>query len=321
MLRWPYLALSALLALLLLALPAQAAEEILNFNSRIEVAGDGNLRVTETIRVVAEGRAIRRGIFRDFPMVFETPEGREVQVSFDVRSVTRDGQSEDFHIEKASRSARLYIGNANRLIDKGVHTYTIMYDTDRQIRFFETHDELYWNVTGNFWDFPINVAQAEILLPDGVRAEDATWFTGAFGAKDKNASARFGSSRNSVSFSTTRPLAAREGMTIAVKMAKGSIARPSTSQEAAWYLRDNLSSIAAIGSFLVLLLYYFKAWQRVGRDPPAGVIVPRWDAPDGISPAQVHYIENKGLSGNGALSAALLNLAVKGYVKLEELGR
>jgi hypothetical protein len=49
--------------------------------------------------------------------------------------------------------------------------------------------------------------------------------------------------------------------------------------------------------------------------------VPRWDAPEDISPALVHYIHHKGLRGNDAFSAALLSLAVKGHVTLEELGK
>jgi hypothetical protein len=50
-------------------------------------------------------------------------------------------------------------------------------------------------------------------------------------------------------------------------------------------------------------------------------MVPRWDPPDGISPALVNYIDSKGFSGEGwtALSAAVLSLAVKGHVVLEDL--
>src|SRR5690606_4864362 len=57
------------------------------------------------------------------------------------------------------------------------------------------------------------------------------------------------------------------------------------------------------------------------RDPAKGVMVPRWDAPDGASPALVNYIDNQGFSGKGwtAISATALDLAVKGFVVLEDL--
>ncbi|MGB7206689.1 MAG: DUF2207 domain-containing protein [Anderseniella sp.] len=311
----------SLLVMVSLSSLALAEEQILNFNSRIEVARNGDLTVTETIRVKAEGRTIRRGIFRDFPLVFQGPSKREHRVSFDVIEVLRNGQPEDFRLDEASRAIRVYIGKANRFLENGEHTFTIKYKSDRQIRFFDTHDELYWNVTGNFWDFPIQIARAEVILPDGVRAVDTNLFTGPFGAVDQNASSSYGNNRNKVEFQTTRPLQRNWGLTIAVKMPKGSITPPSEAQKLSWFWRDNKPYLGGFVALLVVFSYYFWAWRKVGRDPPAGVVVPRWYAPDGIPPAQVHYIENKGISGHDALSAALLNLAVKGYVKLDEIGK
>ena len=46
-------------------------------------------------------------------------------------------------------------------------------------------------------------------------------------------------------------------------------------------------------------------------------MVPRWHAPDGISPALVNYVDNNFRAGWTALSATALDLAVKGYVVLE----
>src|SRR5690606_22444484 len=81
--------------------------------------------------------------------------------------------------------------------------------------------------------------------------------------------------------------------------------------------------LLAIGGLVLVTGYYARSWLRVGRDPARGVIVPRWDAPNGISPALVNYIDNKGFGGEGwtALSAAFLQLAVKGLVELEDLKR
>ncbi|MEO9875572.1 MAG: DUF2207 domain-containing protein [Anderseniella sp.] len=309
----------ALFALFWMAVSAHSAEEILNFNSKVEVSQTGKLRVVETIRVRGENSQIRRGIYRDFPLMVEDSGGREREVGFEVLSVTRDGKPDNFRIDRAGRAARVYIGDKDVFIGVGEFTYKITYETDRQIRFFSDYDELNWNVTGNFWDFPIRQARAEIVLPQGVRATDTAYFTGPFGATGRDARSLTGDGGNVVEFQTTAPLAPREGLTVAIKMPKGSIAEPSQSQELGWFWRDNAAFLMGFVGFMVIGYYYFWAWQRVGRDPPAGVMVPRWDAPDGISPAQVNYIENKGLSGHDAFSSALLNLAVKGLVALEDL--
>jgi hypothetical protein len=146
-------------------------------------------------------------------------------------------------------------------------------------------------------------------------------YTGRLGSRDNNASASIRNGGNIVTAQTTAALARREGMSVAIWMPPGSVTRPTSSQEMAWYIRDNLAALISFASFLFIALYYYWAWNRVGRDPQGGPIVPRWDAPDDISPALVHYIHHKGLRGNDAFSAALLSLAVKGHVTLEELGK
>src|SRR5690606_6292260 len=60
-------ALPSLLLVATLATPLQAQERILAYDSKVVVAVDGSLDVTERIKVRAEGSQIRRGIYRDFP--------------------------------------------------------------------------------------------------------------------------------------------------------------------------------------------------------------------------------------------------------------
>jgi Predicted membrane protein (DUF2207) len=306
---------------LLAALPARAAEEILNYAVRVEVRTDGVLDVTETIIVRSEGERIRRGIFRDFPVRFRNTEGGISRVSFSVDSVTRDGRDETWSTESNSNFVRLRIGNPEVLLNYGEHTYEIRYTTDRQIRFFDDHDELYWNAVGTEWEFPVRQASTIVVLPNGAKATDLTVYTGALGEREKNARAQLSRGGNEAIFSTTKPLAPREGMTIVVAFPKNVIAVPTQSQLLRWYIRDHLGSVFALGGLLLAGIYYLRSWLKVGVDPKGGTIVPRWDMPDGVSPALVHYIDNKGYKSDSwrAISASVLSLAVKGLVTLEDL--
>ncbi|MDK1384556.1 DUF2207 domain-containing protein [Sinorhizobium sp. 8-89] len=314
---------SAALALVLLVFAwpsAASAEEIISsYHSVIEVAKDGTLTVTETITANVEGNQIKRGIYRDFPLTFVDANGRHSKVDFDLVSVERDGEEEAYRTEAISGGIRIYTGKAEVLLPRGEHTFQITYETSRQIRFFDDHDELYWNVTGTEWAFPIEEATATVTLPQGVKSQALDVFTGGYGATGKDA--RAVEEGDEIFFATTRRLRPQEGLTIAVKLPKGSIDRPSASRENIWWLRDHLALVIAGAGLVLVTLYYGRAWVRVGRDPARGVMVPRWDAPDGISPALVNYVDNKGFSGEGwtALSAAALSLAVKGHVVLEDL--
>jgi uncharacterized membrane protein YgcG len=312
----------SLLFLAAFAAPARAAEEILLFQSDIAIGQDGVLTVTETIRVNSEGQQIRRGIFRDFPNTVQDARGRIRKNSFDLISVLRDGEPEGYRIERAATFLRIYIGKEDLFLEPGVHSYRIAYRTDRQVRQFDTQDELFWNVTGTEWQFPIEQARAQVSLPGDAVSVGTTYFTGPVGSRDKKARATLADGGHRVLFETTAPLGPREGLTIGVKFAKGSIAPPTGTQRLRWFLRDNAAALFSVGGLAVVLLYYLWAWGKVGRDPPKGVAVPRWDLPDGVSPALAHYIRNKGFQDNGfpAISAAALSLAVKGYATLDRTG-
>ena len=313
--------LSNILIILLLVLPVSAEEIIEKFHSEVSIAASGELTVEETITVRAEGLQIKRGIYRDFPLMVETASGAERKVGFDIVSVHRDGKPEPYFTEGGSRSIRIYIGDKNVYLQPGLYTYKLIYTTDRQIRYFDKTDELLWNVTGNFWDFPITRASANITLPGGGKALRTIAFTGGFGSTEQNAEGRLLEEGAKAFFQTTRPLQRREGLTVGVEFPKGIVAPPTSQQQLSWFLRDFLGEILAAFGFLVTTIYYFWNWLRVGRDPPSGIMVPRWDPPDGISPALTNYIYKKGLAGKGwdAIASAILNLAVKGRLKLENL--
>jgi len=308
--------LASLVLLVAMAAAAVADERILLFDSDITINPDGSMDVVETIRVNAEGERIRRGIFRDFPLRVENAAGREVLVGFDVVGVTRNGAPEPYFVERDGRVARTYVGDSDVFLRPGVYTYTITYRTDRQLRFFEDHDEIFWNVTGNAWAFPIDVARATVHLPGEARAQDVIFFTGPFGSRGRDARSARADNNQTVFFETTAPLGPQEGLTVGVKFPKGHVAEPSAGQ---FFLRDFAGEVVAFGGLAVVFGFFFWAWNRVGRDPPEEIIVPRWELPDGVSPALTHYIANRGLRGQGftALSAAALNLAVKGYLELD----
>ena len=96
-----------------------AEERILDFQSDVLVHSDGNLLVTETIRVNAEGQDIRRGIFRDFPTKYKDRLGNNYKVDLNVLGVKRNGSDEPFHTEKRANGIRIYMGSANQLVGNG----------------------------------------------------------------------------------------------------------------------------------------------------------------------------------------------------------
>ncbi len=308
------------LALLLLLMPLQAAERILDFRSEIIVLPSGNIDVTEHILVRAEGKQIRRGIYRDIPTEWRDRLGNRFHAELEVLAVFRDDEIEDFHTEYLDNGLRVYVGNQDRFLKNGEYEYTIRYRMERQLGFYEGHDELYWNVTGNGWIFPIDRASARVILPESVPAMNVTAeaYTGLQGSKGQSYEA-WVEPDASAWVETTRGLLSNEGLTIVVTWPKGFVYEPTREERLRYLLRDNRSLLIGLGGITLLWLYYLACWFRVGRDPRQGVIIPRYQPPKGYSPASMRFIQRMAYD-HKAFATALVNLAVKGYLEIDELG-
>ena len=315
----PLAVIAVFFALVFAALPATAEEVIRRFHADVKLDKSGLVKVTETIEVNAENVEIRHGIFRDFPLTFRKPDNSLAEVDFKLLSVTRDGEAEDFKTETIDNGIRIYAGSPDSYVSTGPHTYKFTYETNRQVRYHDDRDEFSWNITGNFWKFPILAADADIVLPDDASPEQVKAYTGAFGSQGRDA--RTSNADNTVHVETTRALSEKEGLSVLIDLPRGTIDPPPAMQQRLWWLKDNRNVLISIIGLGIVWLWYGWSWTRVGRDPPRGIIVPRWDAPDGISPALVNYIDNKGFSDGGwqAFSATALNLAVSGRLTLEDL--
>jgi len=302
--------------------PAAAAyggsERIRDFKSFIVVHPDATMTVIETITVNCAGREIKRGIIREFPTTYKDRFGNTIKVGFEVKEVLRNGRPEPYHLEKVKNGEKIYIGQKNVLLRPGVYSYTITYNTDRQLGYFKDFDELYWNVTGNGWTFPIDHAEAVVVLPEGAKVTKYAAYTGPMGAKGQDFRISHDRAGNIV-FTTTRGFGPREGLTIAVAWPKGLVAEPSGGEKLRYFFRAHLSNFAAPFGLFGTFAYFFMVWFRVGRDPEAGNIIPLFTPPPGFSPAAVRYLMRMGYDQK-TFAAAVVDMAVKGYLKIEEEG-
>ena len=311
-------ALAILLAALAVAAPVLADERILDFASEITLAADASMIVRETIRVRAEGNEIKRGIYRDFPTRYRDKLGHRVVVDFELLETLRDGRPETSRVQAQTNGVRVYFGREDVLLDPGEYTYTISYRTTRQLGFFVDYDELYWNVTGNGWAFPIDRASARVKLPSGVPKDRmrVEGYTGPQGAKARNLRATVAWD-GTAEFETTQPLAREEGLTIVVTFPKGIVAEPTREERVRWFLADNRNAFAGLAGLLVVLAYYGIIWLRVGKDPEPGVVVTRYEPPDGFTPAAVRYLVRMDYDDK-TFASAIVSLAVKKRLTIGE---
>lgn len=278
-----------------------SVEKFLLFDTRINVHPDTQITVTENITVNALHQQIRRGIYRDIPLALTE--------KVTVKSLAMDGATHPFFTENKSGALRINFGNDD-YIPQGVHTYLLTYTFDGAIDFYKNYDELYWNVTGNDWNFVIDKARLSVTLPQGasIQQNGISIYTGSKGAKENNAR-----QVAPLTFETTRPLAPYEGFTVAIPFNKGFFVQPPLVKR----LLASLSWIPLLFAsvFILLFVYFVITWYKVGRDPDY-LAITQYEPPENISPAYMQYLHDRSAT-NKTLASMLISLSMKGYLKIK----
>lgn len=298
------------------SLQAQEREEILSYHSEIKIQLDGSLDVTEKIQVRSTGDAIKRGIFRSFPVRYRDRYNNQVKVGFDVLEVKKDGEEEPYQVIRQGDYEVIRIGDEKTFLDPGLYTYSIRYTTSRQIGFFETYDELYWNAIGDQWDFRILEASARITLPEGGEIGQYAAYAGPVGSESCPCDIRKESERK-LFVAVTEPLNRREPLTVAVSWQKGLIEPPGAAEKARSFLSDNAGILSLLLGILLCFGYYYYAWTKVGKDPHKGGIYPIFDIPQGLDASAVRYLYKMGFDTKSYV-AGIVELATGGYLKIIE---
>jgi uncharacterized membrane protein len=296
----------------LVALSAFAAARrivIQHFDDEVLVSEDGTIDVTETIeaRFIGENW---HGLYRSIPVEYTTEQGANYTLFLDHVSATdSEGNALKFEQSREGRYTKfkIYIPNA----DDSTHTIVFHYRVLDAMRFFEDHDELYWNVTGNDWEVPIEFASADIALPAGVTGLHAVAYTGAMNSRAQDAVVEV--KDNAVDIHTTRPLSFHEGLTAVIGFDKGFVHPPSAAAGFIRFLRSNIPLLIPIGALFVM----FWLWWTRGRGPERQAIAVQYEPPDKLTPGECGtLVDNEAAMRD--ITATLVDLAVKGYMTIEQ---
>ncbi len=283
---------------------------ITHFTSNIAVAQDGTLSVREHLVVAFNGDF--HGIYRDIPIEYPGPHGSNYELFLKVTEVTNALGKDlkyDSSVQNGYRHLKIYIPGAS----DSTQTVEINYTVKNGVRWFDDHDELYWNVTGNDWPVPIDTAMAIIVFPPGtINNLRAQAFTGLYGSEAQDATVIVNG--NVVRVQANDPLSMREGLTADVYISKGVLTEPSKLTFAMWFLRSNVIILLPLWAFIVMFFF----WWTKGRDPKPDIsVAPMYEPPKGMTPAEVGTLVDDVVHPRD-ITSTLVDLAVKGYIKIEE---
>lgn len=296
-----------------LLLSAQS-EEFSKFDVSVKVNLDGSLNVKEDISVISNGKVIKRGITRALP---RGPIGDDVKMErfdYDVLSVSRDGSSEDYHTKNEGKNKVIYFGSKDRFLDDGAHRYNLTYSAPKQIYFLDDKEEVRWTLAGTDTQLPIRAASLTLTVPNGMNVLGTACYTGRVGSTEQ--ACEMVKNGDQITYTLSRPLAKGEGMVIAAGFPSGSFVKPAPPPPATPLQKNGTKYISFIG-MLIALMYGYRTWQIHGIDPPTPDVGPQFTAPRGLSAASLHYL-NSYMPSQTQLTASLTDLAIKGYLKIDE---
>ncbi len=172
--------------------------------------------------------------------------------------------------------------------------------------FLPDFDELYWNATGNGWDFRHRSGRGAHHAAGAGAVSSRTRSTPARRAPQGKDATVVEQRPGRIVFRTTRPLPPHNGLTVAAGWQKGLIEPPTSTQQARYWLEDNAALAVAIVGIALLLAYYAlrlvegRPRSAVGRHHPivrsAGRHVPRRHTlcrPDGLRRSLLRRLDHQ----------------------------
>lgn len=276
--------------LLWLSLTGSAMAEnfdIINYDVEINVDKNKSAFITETIDV--NFLIPSHGIYREIP--------------FKNATITNVSVSEQNQQSNNGSTLSIKIGDPFETII-GPHRYIIQY----QYNSYDGKDEFYHNIIGTGWKTNIDSVSFRVSLPEPIDPNQVGLSIGIYGTAGFKGDAVYRVEDNVISGATHRRLYPGEGITIRVEVPHGY-----------FIFQKNPVKKIAIPAIFLLTLLAFMIWFIYGKDEPVTPFV-NFYPPEGLNAIE-NELAYKGKASTQGIVALLIELAQKGYIKIETHGK
>ncbi len=245
------------------------------------------------------------GFYRTIPTGYRLQDGSELHAR-----LTRIRASEEMKVESSWYETVIRLGSASRTVTGG-QDYMISYRFDLGEDLYDDRDEFYFNIIGTEWAEPLGEVSFTVNFPLPVKAGSIEMLRGAYGSTG-TAGIEWSLSQDGKTIRGTASQIDRgEALTVRVVMEEGYFAE-----------RPNYTFWMLPLFLLAILFTLWKAytwWTRYGKDTPP-VIVPRFTAPDGMTPMDVGYLIDQSLDPHD-LTSMIFYWADRGNLTIIEEGK
>lgn len=190
-------------------------------------------------------------------------------------------------------------------------SWTLKYKVHGGLGFYKDHDEIYWNAIFKNRDVPVKLAQASVHLP---WPQNINKMTAAIYSEQETAGFKKEIVNPTEYYFEAHDLKPNVNFTIAAGWEKGKFNYTEI------FLGYWLAWYRLLGIFLPILTFalMFMLWHENGRDPKVDkTIIAEYEPPNDLGPLELEVLLNTNATMKG-ISATLIDLAVRGYLKIAE---
>lgn len=300
--------------------PVQA-ERITDYHTNVTVSADGQASFSEAIKYDFE--ATRHGIFRDIPVATQLPDKTYLLYTLSVEQVLRNDISEPYTQQSNGVYERLKIGDSDHTVS-GEQVYTVDYRLGPVVRHDSSGDYISLVVVGTAWEVPVEATSSTITLPLGLTPKETKCYTGPQGSRQQ--ACNLFQDANVLTVRAERGLQAKEGLTVDILLPSNSFTGtaynlptkdgPKTDSEprllvVMFGLITNLWFLIPLGIAVV----YFVRWWKKRQGRKAQTVIPFYEPPDKLMPAEVGYITDDA-ANSVEITATIIHLATRGHLKI-----
>jgi len=204
---------------------------------------------------------------------------------------------------------------SRRIFNNELKSWTIKYKVHGGLRFFEGHDEFYWNAIFEDREVPVKRAEVIVYLPKEFNKENISQrlFIGPLESKNES------SNYEIVDEKTVRfwgeDIPPRYFLTTVVAWPKGVVIKPFL------YRNQIVNWIILLFSLILPIFVFFKMffkWKDEGRDFKIDkIIIAQYSPLEDLPPAIAGVLINQKVRVKD-ITATIIDLAVRGYLKIKE---
>ncbi len=313
--------------------------EIDAYDVTLDVAENNVVSVTETITVDFT-ECEKHGIYKFTPLWFKyTPKdgktiSRKAKIS-DYRAI-----GDEYSLDTVKKKARIKIGSASSYVGCGPKIYTIKYLYDMGSDPFKGFDEFIFHAYGDYWGTEIKNATINVIMPksiegynvnffmDKYRGSDVTRFVN-YSVNNNRLTAKFNSEKyksylpdadcsSSIDVDNDECISTYytgggldKSLTVDIELPEGYFAKGSWN----YGFKSLISSIVVI----VLTMITIITWYRYGKNFAKRSKTVEFYPPDNLNSAEIGYVFNKNQTNKKLSVSLIVQLASKGYIKIDEI--